>query len=770
MASAHLKVALAAGGVIAVATALSFGPLVRHQAARTAARYGASITIDEVRPSWHGVKLHGVDVAVADIPSSVVHFESIDIAVGWSGKKVALQGGTVSAVGSREVVLHEVEQWQTRYLRTASSKSEPSTRSHTEAEIVGLRLSWQNTRDNPTEAVNAVDVNFARQDGKVGLSAKEATITVGPLSVSAEGGHITLVKHAEGGYRVAALSARALDAALTLPGPLDDARLPAHAPASTEPAEHVPRAWTTARATLVRGAHVLDAALEQGANIKLDSLHAKVSRGRESLNLGPGSLAVRRDSGRMLIELSPHARDKDDAQALTFSLSVPLTDAAAEIVADVQGGPIFLSALGIREGDFGLIDVTKTSLTTRSHVVLSADGKELRIDGQGRAQNLSFQSRSLSDDPITGLDVAFRLKGQMMLDGSSLRVDDGEVDVGATRLSVRGTYQRSASGGGHRVRAEFEVPLTACQSMLEAAPKALVPHLVGMRMAGSFALKGHARFDTARIDHDYDVAWDLSNTCRIAEAPAGIDAARFRKPFRRWVVGPAGERVEVESGPGTAGWVPFGAISPFMQTAVLTTEDSSFRHHGGFDMEAIRNSIRDNLRKGKFVRGASTLSMQLAKNLYLDRGKTVSRKLQEVVLTTYLEQELTKDQILELYLNVVEFGPMIYGIGPAARYYFNTSASDLSLGQALYISSILPNPKQQHFGVGGEVTPGWMNFIRKLMQTAHKRQWITDEELETGLRETVVRGQPAPKRADAPPPEETNAAPPEGDLERPGDF
>lgn len=766
MASAPLKVALAAGVVVIVATTVSFGPLVRHQAARTAARYGAQVTIDEVRPSWHGVKLFGVDVSIADVPSAIVHIETIDVAVGWSGKKVALKNGVVSAVGSRDVVLHDFEQWQSHYLRGATPKTEGSSSGSTEAEIVGLRLSWQDKSNNPTESVNATDVNFARQDGKVALSAQTATITVGPLSVSAEGGHVTLVKQPEGGYRVAALSARTFDAAFVIPSKTEEKNLGTQ---DVEPSnkERPARAWTTARATLIRGAHVLDAALEQGANIKLDSLHAKVSRGSESLNLGPGSLGIRRESGRMLIELSPHAQGKSENQALTFSLSVPLTDAVGEIIADVQGGPIFLSTLGIREGDFGFLDVAKTSLTTRSHVVLSGDGKELQVDGQGRAQNLSFQSKSLSDDPITGLDLAFKLKAQLQLDGSSVRVDEGEIDVGATRFSARGTYQKSASGDGRRIRADFEVPLTACQSMLEAAPKALVPHLVGMRMAGSFALKGHARFDTARIDHDYDVGWDLSNTCRIAEAPAGIDVARFKKPFRRWVLSPAGERVDVESGPGTAGWVPFGGISPFMQTAVLTTEDSGFRRHGGFDMEAIRNSIRENLRKGKFVRGASTLSMQLAKNLYLDRGKTVSRKLQEVVLTTYLEQELTKDQILELYLNVVEFGPMIYGIGPAARYYFNTSASDLSLAQALYISSILPNPKQQHFAVGGEVSPGWMNFLRKLMQTAHKRDWITDEELEEGLRETVVRGQPAPKRADKPPAD--LEAPKDGEIERP-DF
>ncbi len=767
MASAPLKIALAAGGVVVVATVVSFGPLVRRQAIKTAERYGARVTIDEVRPSFHGVQLSGVDVLIDDIPSATVHFESIDVAVGWSGKKVALQHGNVSAVGSRESVLNEVEQWQTHHLRAPRPASESSSSSNTEAEIVGLRLSWQNKRDNPTESVKANDVNFARQEGKVALSAASATITVGSLSVAADGGHITLVKQPEGGYRVAGLSARALDASFAIAPPTEDTRVPAPDANPADSKQPASRSWTTVRATLVRGAQVLDAALEQGANIKLDSLHAKVSRGRDALNLGPGSLSVRRDAGRMLIELSPHATGKDEAQALTFSLSVPLTDAGGEIIADVQGGPIFLSTLGVRENDFGFIDVAKTSLTTRSHVVLSADGKELHVDGQGRAQNLSFQSRSLSDEPITGLDLAFRLKGQLLVDGSSIRVDDGEVDVGAMRLSAKGTYQRSSSGDGHRVRADFEVPLTACQSMLDAAPKALVTHLVGMRMAGSFALKGHARFDTARIDHDYDVGWGLANTCRIAEAPAGVEVARFRKPFRRWVIGPAGERIEVESGPGTAGWVPFGGISPFMQTAVLTTEDSGFRRHGGFDMEAIRNSIRENLRSRRFVRGASTLSMQLAKNLYLDRGKTLSRKLQEVVLTTYLEQELTKDQILELYLNVVEFGPMIYGIGPAARYYFNTSASDLSLAQALYISSILPNPKQQHFGVGGEVTPGWMNFLRKLMQTAHKREWITDEELETGLRETVVRGQPAPKRAEKPPEMEP---PQDGNPERPGDF
>jgi membrane peptidoglycan carboxypeptidase len=192
--------------------------------------------------------------------------------------------------------------------------------------------------------------------------------------------------------------------------------------------------------------------------------------------------------------------------------------------------------------------------------------------------------------------------------------------------------------------------------------------------------------------------------------------------------------------------VPYSAISRFMEVAVLTTEDGRFPRHHGFDDEAIVNSIRENLRTGRFVRGASTISMQLARNVYLGRERTISRKLQEAVLTLYLEQELTKQELMELYLNVIEFGPLVYGVGPAARHYFNTSAGSLSLGQALYLSSILPSPSKQHFGAGGAVSAGYSGVLRRLMRHAHKSKRISDEELEEGLRETVILGSPSPAR------------------------
>jgi membrane peptidoglycan carboxypeptidase len=183
-----------------------------------------------------------------------------------------------------------------------------------------------------------------------------------------------------------------------------------------------------------------------------------------------------------------------------------------------------------------------------------------------------------------------------------------------------------------------------------------------------------------------------------------------------------------------------------METAVLICEDSRFFRHDGFDQEAIESSIRQNVIAQSFLRGASTISMQLAKNLYLESQKTVARKLQEAVLTLLLEQRLDKQQILELYLNVIEFGPGIYGIGPAAQHFFNTTPAELSLGQALYLASILPRPSVQYFASDGSVTPRRAEYLRKLMHIAHKIHRITEEELEDALEEQVTFGVPQPPR------------------------
>ncbi|HVY45763.1 MAG TPA: biosynthetic peptidoglycan transglycosylase [Minicystis sp.] len=675
------------------------------------------------------------------------------------GRSVRLRGGAVTLVGSREEIAREIETWRAK-VRGAGSASPAAPVPGTHVDLSGVDVAWQDMSDHPAETLSAKQVQIERAGDGLRLEAASASLGVRAASVEVTHPRVLLARR-DGAYRLHELAAERVEAALVLA----DAAAPARD--EVPPGDAVGNEPTAARADggegraarlrdkLVRVAQGVDAALEPGARVHLSGVHARVHRGDDVLNLGPGSFDVRREASRLEIELAPElAADAAppagqgapaSEQAVTFHLSVPLGSAPEPVVADVRGGPVGLAALGVREGDFGLFDVAKTSLVTRSHVVLSPDGHSLSIDGEGKIQALSIRNAALSDEPVAGLDVAWRGKGDLDLDGRRVRVDDAEVDLGALRLLAHGTYERV--GDARRVHATYEMPLTACQAMLDSAPAGLVAKLRGMRFAGSFGIKGTVRFDTANLDRTYKVDWDVTNSCRVTDAPPDIAVERFSHAFRRTVYTPDGNPTQIESGPETPDWVPLSRISKFMAVAVQTTEDGAFQRHHGFDQEAIKNSIRENLRKMKFVRGASTISMQLAKNVYLDRTKNLARKLQEAVLTMYLEQELTKEQILELYLNVVEFGPMVYGIGPAARSYFNTTAADLSLGQALYISSIMPNPKVQHFGAGGAVSPSWASYLRKLMRIAYERHRISEDELDEGLRETVVRGSPAPDRA-----------------------
>ena len=138
-------------------------------------------------------------------------------------------------------------------------------------------------------------------------------------------------------------------------------------------------------------------------------------------------------------------------------------------------------------------------------------------------------------------------------------------------------------------------------------------------------------------------------------------------------------------------WKPLDEISPHLQRAVIAAEDGKFCRHGGFDWEAVDSAI-ERRRQGGRVVGASTISMQTAKNLFLWPARTYFRKGGEAYITVWLETLLSKRRILELYLNVIEFGPGLYGAEAAARHYFGVAAADLSPAQAARLAAVLPSP------------------------------------------------------------------------------
>ncbi|HYN01423.1 MAG TPA: monofunctional biosynthetic peptidoglycan transglycosylase [Vicinamibacteria bacterium] len=141
-------------------------------------------------------------------------------------------------------------------------------------------------------------------------------------------------------------------------------------------------------------------------------------------------------------------------------------------------------------------------------------------------------------------------------------------------------------------------------------------------------------------------------------------------------------------------WVPLSRVSRHLIHAVLSSEDQNFFGHEGVDWKAIEESIEKNVEKGRFARGGSTITQQLAKNLYFGTRKTLGRKLRELVATRWLEADLSKARILALYLNLIEWGDGVYGCEAAARHWYGKPASDLSATEAAGLAAMIPNPRR----------------------------------------------------------------------------
>jgi len=149
-------------------------------------------------------------------------------------------------------------------------------------------------------------------------------------------------------------------------------------------------------------------------------------------------------------------------------------------------------------------------------------------------------------------------------------------------------------------------------------------------------------------------------------------------------------------------WTPYARISIHLKRAVVVAEDAKFLDHEGFDWEAIQEALTKNQQKGRVVAGASTISQQLAKNLFLSGERSWLRKGQEAIITWMLEQAMSKRRILELYLNVAEWGDGIFGAEAAARHHFGVSAAALTAEQGAWLAAILPSPRRY---VRGRSTP-----------------------------------------------------------------
>jgi hypothetical protein len=768
-----LKALLAAGGVLGLLLIglLAAPALVRGKLQREAQLRGLEAQVEEVGWGLGRVWLRGVRVTS---PGDALELKLDAVSVGVFSGEVAAVGGSLRGSGDATHLLERLRSKGSAGAGDVASAGRPlslsglAVRWEREGVVLvgaGVRatrvggeltcgadsLSMQQEREHARVAVRDLDVATSSRDGHrqlARLSVSSLLFTLGsedrPAPAPGKGAPAPRGPPLRQNGAVQPINERGADArkverregaAIARRGAAADAPEPPDASAEPE-ASDAPNP-AALRAAHLRGLvgvlrPLLQERLAEGANLKLDGVAAHVERGDEMLSFGPSRLSLVREKDALLVSLTPSTTEAG-VTPLALNSRLPLSSGPLHAV--VRGGPVSLSSLGVQNGQLGLQAVERATLAADGTLEFSEDFESVEVDGKLAVRGLSIARKELSPQPVGPWSFEASLKGSARLDGTELRVTSSEARFGEVRAELSGTVETAP--GHRRVLGRVRVPLSGCQSLLDAMPSGLLPLVSGLRFGGSFGVDLQVRYDQTK-PLDTSVVLAVQNECRVRDVPAELSPHRFERPFLREVKAPDGSPMTIESGPGTPSWVSLDDISRHMESAILICEDAGFHSHAGFDFRALENAIKDDLKQGRFARGASTVSMQLAKNLYLGKEKTLGRKLQEALLTMLLEQQLDKRRILELYLNVVELGPGLYGVGDAAQYYFATPARALTLGQSLYLASLLPNPTYSRFGPDGKLKAGWLGYLHKLMHIAHKIRRIDDVELQAALEEEIA--------------------------------
>lgn len=191
-------------------------------------------------------------------------------------------------------------------------------------------------------------------------------------------------------------------------------------------------------------------------------------------------------------------------------------------------------------------------------------------------------------------------------------------------------------------------------------------------------------------------------------------------------------------------YTSYDQISPYFKNAVLTSEDGSFFSHNGFNEDAFRKSIATNYKARKFLRGGSTISMQLVKNVFLNRKKTVARKAEEALMVWLIESNrlVSKTRMFEVYCNIIELGPNVYGIGEASYFYFKKRPSEINLQEGIFLASLLPHPKwfKYSFDREGNLKPFLSGYYRLVSNFLLKKNLISQQEYDNLLPNVKLTG------------------------------
>lgn len=394
-----------------------------------------------------------------------------------------------------------------------------------------------------------------------------------------------------------------------------------------------------------------------------------------------------------------------------------------------------------------VVDYEDTSVDAEFAVNLEKWGAE--FNGRFDLTGLNVFHPFIAEKPVRDISVSGPISGTF--ERSSRKIIVSEADLHSRGVEYKIQAFAFLPGGTdpetgerrtrRRVGGKLTIPRISCQAMLNGIPEELTPYIHDTKLRGKFDAEIEVDIDWEDLDKTRLVARgglkDLSRgkpVCTVRKIPEAIDAKRFKESFVHYVEVEKDEWTAITIGPENPDFVPIWDVSPYLLNSLMTTEDSRFYKHHGFIATEFRTALIKDLKAGYFKFGASSITMQMVRNVMLYREKTLARKLQELFLTWYIETELEKDRIFEIYVNAIEYGPGIYGIGPAARHFFNKHPRDLNAKEAAFFSSILPGPKSRYRQYCENRLWRWTQAkIERILRLMVKRERMTEAELDEAL-------------------------------------
>ncbi len=283
----------------------------------------------------------------------------------------------------------------------------------------------------------------------------------------------------------------------------------------------------------------------------------------------------------------------------------------------------------------------------------------------------------------------------------------------------------------------------AADDLFSSLPAGLFTRLAGIQTSGELAYEFDFFIDFSRPDQ-LNLQASLEKSAFRIKRFGQVDFRDVREPFVYTAYDKDRALRSFMVGPENPDFRSLEQLPPFLKNAVLISEDGAFFGHRGFLLGPIKESIAANIKENRFVRGASTISMQLVKNLYLKRNKTVARKFEEMLITWLIEENrlLDKERMYEIYLNIIEWGPLVYGANEAARFYFDKDVEKLTLAEAIFMASIIPRPKRfmALFDREQRLRPWLQAYYRDVSTKMLTREMISQDDFDMLVADIQLNG------------------------------